>query len=244
MSPCVSERFQREHRVAAPIPRACYDGAPGSEFLVAQAKPGDGVGMLRWRQLTKRPRSCWGCASPWGSPAASALLALPRGRCGSGSRATEPSRRVREATFGGEACPAIDSFSFARPSRIDAELLILCNALREGGAAGPAGVRVRSRTTRAASPRRSPAGSTCRRRRSGSTELDGTRTRCCGQSPVIQAGEWQLGLYTTENRADVLAVRTLEPAARADRGGTAQLGRGLAGAQRHRPEGADRRAEQ
>ena len=56
------------------------------------------------------------------------------------------------------------------------------------------------------------------------------------RAPVIRTGEWQVGLYTTANRADVLAVSTLEQIARADRGRTAQLGRGLAGAERHRPE--------
>ena len=43
---------------------------------------------------------------------------------------SEP-RRI--ATFGGEACPSIGTYPLDGATRLDAELLLLCNALRVSG---------------------------------------------------------------------------------------------------------------
>ena len=45
-------------------------------------------------------------------------------------RTLEP-RRI--ATFGGEACPSIETYPLDGATRLDAELLLLCNALRVSG---------------------------------------------------------------------------------------------------------------
>ncbi len=115
----------------------------------------------------------------------------------------------RVATFGGDACPAIDSFSFVRPNRIDAELLILCNALREGGAT------VRLELVPQPNYTRSLAEAIAGRldlpsQTVWSTEFDAQADTLLRSSPVIEAGEWEVGLYTTANRADILGVRTIE----------------------------------
>lgn len=122
-----------------------------------------------------------------------------------GNRVVEAERR---ATFGGEACPAIDSYIFAHPNRIDAELLILCNALREGGL--PVRLELVSQPNYARSLAEAIAGRLDLPSQTiWANELDLHADTLLRSAPVIQSGEWQLGLYTTDNRADVLAVSTL-----------------------------------
>ena len=150
----------------------------------------------------------------------------------------------RAATFGGDRCPAIAAFPVGGATRLDAELLILCNAFRAGGRTRAARVRGAAQLQSRPGRGRSPAGSTCRRRRSGQR----ARPACRRAAPIARRssgpGEWQVGLYTTANRADVLAVsRRIEELQRLTGGGAAQLGRGLAGPERHRAQGTARRPE-
>ncbi len=115
----------------------------------------------------------------------------------------------REATFGGEACPDIDSFRFTWPSRIDAELLILCNALREGGP--PVRLQLVSQPNYTRGLAEAMAGRLDLPSQTiWSSELDAHADTLLRSLPVIRAGEWEVGLYTTANRTDVLAVSSLE----------------------------------
>lgn len=115
----------------------------------------------------------------------------------------------RQANFGGDACPAIDTFQFARPSRIDAELLILCNALREGGP--PVRLQLVSQPNYTRGLAEAIAGRLDLPSQTiWSSELDEHADTLLRSSPVIQAGEWEVGLYTTANRSDVLAVSSIE----------------------------------
>ncbi|MFL5332931.1 MAG: hypothetical protein ACJ8H8_07065 [Geminicoccaceae bacterium] len=126
-----------------------------------------------------------------------------------GSEGDDATELRREATFGGSACPAIDDYPFARPSRIDAELLILCNALREGGP--PVRLQLVPEPNYSRSLAEAIAGRLDLPSQTiWSSELDEHADTLLRSSPVIRAGEWQVGLYTTENRSDVLAVTTLE----------------------------------
>jgi hypothetical protein len=109
----------------------------------------------------------------------------------------------REAMFGGDACPAIDTFQFTRPSRIDAELLILCNALREGGS--PVHLQLVSQPNYTRSLAEAIAGRLDLPSQTiWSSELDEHADTLLRSLPVIQAGEWEVGLYTTANRAEEL----------------------------------------
>jgi hypothetical protein len=141
----------------------------------------------------------------WGVGAAVAEVRTVR--VGSEGDATVEARR--EATFGGDACPAIDTFPFVRPSRIDAELLILCNALREGGP--PVRLQLVSEPNYSRSLAEAIAGRLDLPSQTiWSSELDQHADTLLRSLPVIRAGEWQVGLYTTESRSDVLAVSTIE----------------------------------
>jgi ABC-type amino acid transport substrate-binding protein len=115
----------------------------------------------------------------------------------------------RTAVFGGEACPAVDAFPLAGASRLDAELWILCNALREGGP--PARLQLVSQPNYNRSLAEAIAGRLDLPSQTvWSSDLDQHADTLLRSLPVIRAGEWQVGLYTTENRTDVLAVGTVE----------------------------------
>jgi hypothetical protein len=137
----------------------------------------------------------------------SALAEIRTVRVGiEGDRAVEARR---QAMFGGDACPAIDTFQFTRPSRIDAELLILCNALREGGP--PVRLQLVSQPNYTRSLAEAIAGRLDLPSQTiWSSELDAHGDTLLRSLPVIQAGEWEVGLYTTANRADVLAVNSID----------------------------------
>lgn len=120
----------------------------------------------------------------------------------------EETEARRMATFGGEACPAIESYPLEGASRLDAELLILCNALRLGGPP------VRLDLVPQPNYNRGLAEAIAGRidlppQTVWSSELDEHGDTLLRSAPVIQAGEWQVGLFTTADRGDVLAVRTL-----------------------------------
>jgi hypothetical protein len=126
-----------------------------------------------------------------------------------GSEGDDATEMRREATFGGSACPPIDDFTSAHPNRIDAELLILCNALREGGP--PVRLQLVSEPNYSRGLAEAIAGRLDLPSQTiWSSELDEHADTLLRSLPVVQAGEWQVGLYTTENRSDVLAVTTVE----------------------------------
>jgi hypothetical protein len=129
----------------------------------------------------------------------------------------------RSATFGGDRCPAIEAFPLDQASRIDAELLILCNALRVGGEP------VRLELVAQPNYNRGLAEAIAGRidlpsQTVWSSELDQYADALLRSLAIVQPGEWQMGLYTTENRADVLAVRSIEELQRLTGGGAAELG--------------------
>lgn len=155
-----------------------------------------------------RPMPVVLCLALWCAWAIGAAAAEVRTvRVGIEGNSAIQARRV--ATFGGDNCPAIDTFAFVQPSRLDAELLILCNALREGGP--PVHLQLVPQPNYARSLAEALAGRIDLPSQTiWARELDEHAQALLRSLPVIQAGEWQLGLYTTENRTDVLAVRTLE----------------------------------
>lgn len=115
----------------------------------------------------------------------------------------------RAAVFGGGNCPAIAGFSLDGASRLDAELLLLCNAFRASGAP------VRLEFAAQPNYNRALAEAIAGRldlpsQTVWSSELDRHAEALLRSAAVVQRGEWQVGLYTTENRADVLAVRSVE----------------------------------
>ena len=115
----------------------------------------------------------------------------------------------RIATFGGEACPAIEPYPLEGASRLDAELLLLCNALRVGGPP------VRLELVPQPNYNRGLAEAIAGRidlpsQTVWASELDEHDDTLLRSLPVIQAGEWQVGLFTTANRTDVLGVRSLD----------------------------------
>jgi hypothetical protein len=128
-------------------------------------------------------------------------------RVGVEGGAEAEARRI--ATFGGNRCPAIEAFPLDQASRIDAELLILCNAFRVGGEP------VRLELVAQPNYNRGLAETIAGRidlpsQTVWSSELDQHTDALLRSLAIVQPGEWQVGLYTTENRADVLAVRSTE----------------------------------
>jgi hypothetical protein len=109
-------------------------------------------------------------------------------------------------------CPPIEGHVYlnpASPSRIEGELLILCNALREGGWGRPIAL------VYAHSYNRSLAETIAGRidmptQTVWDEELAEHAGALIATDPVVRRGEWVVGLFTTENRADVLATETPE----------------------------------
>lgn len=115
----------------------------------------------------------------------------------------------RTAVFGGGSCPVIAAFPLRGASRLDAELLLLCNAFRA------AGTPVRLEFVAQPNYNRALAEVITGRidlpsQTVWSSELDEHPDALLPSLAIVRRGEWQAGLYTTENRADVLAVRSVE----------------------------------
>jgi ABC-type amino acid transport substrate-binding protein len=117
-----------------------------------------------------------------------------------------------EHHFGGDACPGPSDYRFsnpARPTRIEAELVLLCNALDRGGYRAP---RIfayaynynRGLTETVAGRLDMPTQSVW------AEEIEAHGDALLASAPVIDRGEWIVGLYTAATRADVMAVRTPE----------------------------------
>lgn len=112
--------------------------------------------------------------------------------------------------FGGGSCPAIADYRYATPdlpSRLEGEVLLLCNALAVGGYDAPL------EFVFGFSYNRSLADSVAGRLDMPSqtvwtAELADHADTLLASEPVFSPGEWVMGLFTTEHRDDVLAVET------------------------------------
>lgn len=107
------------------------------------------------------------------------------------------------------ACPELERFPVAGELRITVELVILCNAFRE------AGREVRFELVDQPNYSRGLVEAVAGRldmpsQTVWSSEIEQYRDALLASPPILRPGELTVGLYTTSDRTDVLAVRTVE----------------------------------
>lgn len=115
-----------------------------------------------------------------------------------------------ERHLGGRSCAAPAEYPFSnpsRPSRLEAELLILCNALERGGYGAERVFAFAYNYNRglaeAVTGRVDLPTQTV-----WAAELSAYAEALLASAPVIDRGEWVVGLFTAASRADVVAART------------------------------------
>lgn len=125
-----------------------------------------------------------------------------------GMEADGPQAAHIAAQLGGSACVAPESYVFSNPetpTRLEAELVLLCNALRLGG------YPVELSFVYVYNYNRGLAEAVAGRvdlptQTVWSAEIEANAGALLASDPLIAPGEWVVGLYTTENRTDVLAT--------------------------------------
>lgn len=126
-----------------------------------------------------------------------------------GMEADGPQAAHIAAQVGGSACVTPEAYVFtnpATPARLEAELVLLCNALRLGG------YPVEIAFVYVYNYNRGLAEAVAGRvdlptQTVWSAEIEAHAEALLASDPLIGPGEWIVGLYTTENRSDVLAAR-------------------------------------
>lgn len=129
-----------------------------------------------------------------------------------GIEADGPQAAHIERHLGGRACAEPADYAFsnpARPSRLEAELVILCNALERGGYGGERVFAYAYNYNRGlaevlAGRLDLPTQTVW------ADEIAANSDALLAASPVIDRGEWVVGLFTAATRADVLATATPE----------------------------------
>lgn len=163
------------------------------------------VAMMFRRRFALRAALCLGVAA-----ACAGASAAPPVRVG--IEADGPQAEHLQQQVGGDNCARPDDYRFsnpASPSRMEAELLLLCNALRLGGYDAPIAFVFAYNYNRALSE--AVAGRIDLPTQSvWAAEIAEHADALLSSEPLIAPGEWVVGLYTTQNRADVLAADSPE----------------------------------